>query len=287
MSVLSDLFSSIKAFQQYVPYLEANTSFDDLNASALPASKQIKIIITPSIYTSIQNLMEGNGSAKKEALRGALANLTMSKQLSFDVITRRKQNIETYKYEVEQMKRDLMQGYFNAMDTLISILNEEGSNEWMATDYCKKLKELQIQTTEDFDSIYPIDLSYLFFFRCIPWQKEVLDERMGGLFSRAEGNESTIPLLKRALAKLTIAKALRRFDILQFPEVIRGLFQDTKALRYASMEQTEILRLADQLTVEADQLISAVELTLTEADQTNIVSTTSFNRPEDKIYVMS
>ena len=78
MSVLSDLFSSIKAFQQYVPYLEANTSFDDLNASALPASKQIKIIITPSIYTSIQNLVEGNGSAKKEALRGALSNLTMS-----------------------------------------------------------------------------------------------------------------------------------------------------------------------------------------------------------------
>ncbi len=286
MSILSELFPSVGAFGKYVPYLEANTNFDDLNASALPASKQIKIIITPDIYTLIKNLSEGVGSEKKEALRGALANLTMSRQLSFDVITRRKQNIETYKYEMEQMKRDLMQSYFNAMDTLIAILNEEESEAWMNTDYCKKLKELEIRTTEEFDSIYPIDLSYLFFFRCIPWQKEVLDERMGGLFSRAEGNESAIPLLKRALAKYTIAKALRRFDILQFPEVIRGLFRDSKAMRYGSLEQTEILRLADQLTAEADQLISAIELSFS-SDQENIVSTTSFNRPEDKIYLMS
>lgn len=286
MSILSELFPSVGAFGKYVPYLEANANFDDLNASALPASKQIKIIITPDIYTLIKNLSEGVGSEKKEALRGALANLTMSSQLSFDVITRRKQHIETYKYEVEQMKRDLMQNYFNAMDTLIAILNEEESEAWMNTDYCKKLKELEIRTTEEFDSIYPIDLSYLFFFRCIPWQKEVLDERMSGLFSRAEGNESAIPLLKRALAKYTIAKALRRFDILQFPEVIRGLFRDSKAMRYGSLEQTEILRLADQLIAEADQLISAIELSFS-SDQENIVSTTSFNRPEDKIYLMS
>lgn len=285
MSILSDLFPSINSFGKYVPYLEANTSFDDLNASALPASKQIKIIITSDIYATIS--AEAETSEKRESLRGALANLTMSKQISFDVITRRKQNIETYKYEVEQMKRDLMQGYFNAMDTLISLLDKENSTAWQATEYCKKLKLLQIQTTEDFDSIYPIDLSYLFFFRCIPWQKEVLDEKLGGLFSRAEGHESEIPLLKRALCKYTIAKALRRFDILQFPEVIRGLFLDAKPSRTGESEQTQILRLSDQLTAEADQLVSAVELTLTESDQTDIISTTSFNRPSDKIYVMS
>lgn len=283
-NILSDLFPSVLLFGKYVPYLEANTNFDNLNASALPASKQIKIIITSGIYDSIS--AEADTSEKREALRGALANLTMSKQLSFDVITRRKQNIETYKYEVEQMKRDLMQGYFNAMDTLISLLNEEKSAAWQATDYCKKLKLLKIQTTEEFDSIYPIDLSYLFFFRCIPWQKEVLDEKLGGLFSRAEGNESEIPLLKRALCKYTIAKALRRFDILQFPEVIRGLFLDAKPSRTGESEQTQILRLADQLTAEADLLVSGIELALNESG-TNIVSTTSFNRPEDKIYLLS
>jgi len=287
MSILSDLFPSIAAFSRYVPYLEANTSFDNLAASALPAAKQIKIILTAPIYKSIGNIPDIDVDDKKESLRAALANLTMSRQISFDVITRRKNNIETYKYEVEQMKRDLMQGYFDAMDTLISLLNDEASEEWESTEYRQKIKELKIQTTEEFDSIYPIDMSYLFFFKCIPWQKEVLDERLDGLFSRAEGNESVISLLKRALAKYTIAKALRRFDILQFPEVIRGLFSDTKAARYGSIEQSEIYKLSDSLTSESDKLIEAVEISLSDSESLDYTSNTSFNRPSDNIYVMS
>ena len=37
-------------------------------------------------------------------------------------------------------------------------------------------RQLKVDTADEFDEIYPIDLSYLFFFRCVPLQKEVLDE---------------------------------------------------------------------------------------------------------------
>ncbi len=286
MSILSSLFNTSADFQKYVPYIEANAKFDTLNASALSASKQIKIILTPDIYTLIQNLPDDPVSEKKEALRNALANLTMSKQLSFDVIARRKNNIETYKYELEGMKRDYIQAYYASMDTLIAILNEEDSEAWKSTNYCKQLQTLQIKTTEEFDAIYPIDLSYLFFFRCIAWQREALDERLGTYFSRAEGKESVIALLKRALAKMTIAKALRRFDILEFPEIIRGLFTDSKSSRSGDSEQTQVLRLADQLSTEVEQIIASVEIGLTETTETNIPANTSFNCPGDKFYFM-
>lgn len=286
MNVLALLFNTYADFQKYVPYVEANAKFETLNASALSASKQIKIILTPNIYSMIQNLSDGTGSEKKEALRNAVANLTMSKQLSFDVISRRKNNIETYKYELEGMKRDYIQAYYASMDTLIAILNLENSDEWKATNYCKQLASLQIKTTEEFDAIYPIDLSYLFFFRCIAWQREALDERLGTYFSRAEGKESVIALLKRALAKMTIAKALRRFDILEFPEIIRGLFTDNKTSRSGDSEQTQILRLSDQLNNEVEQLIASVEVSLTETTETDIPANTSFNCPGDKFYFM-
>lgn len=286
MPVLSALFTNPTNFATYVPYLEANVTFDSLDSSAKKAVKKIKIILTPSIFNLIQNLAEGTGTEKKEALRSAVASLTMAEQLPFDIIARRKQNIETYKYESEEMQRGYRQAYFDAMDTLIALLNDEQQEDWLNTAYCKALEGLQIKTTEEFDAIYPIDLSYLFFFRCIPWQKEALEERLEGLFSRVEGKESEIALLKRALAKTTIAKALRRFDILEFPAVIRGLFKDSKAMRYGSVEQTEILRLADQLSAEADQHIVAVESILESSESVESFNSSSPSSPFDKNYLI-
>ncbi|MDR3119655.1 MAG: hypothetical protein LBU44_09645 [Mediterranea sp.] len=52
-----------------------------------------------------------------------MANLTLAKQLIFDVINRRKSDIDIYKYELEAMRRAYIENYFNAMDTLIQLLN--------------------------------------------------------------------------------------------------------------------------------------------------------------------
>lgn len=72
------------------------------------------------------------------------------------------------------MKRSYMENYFNAMDSLISELAEEISaddpadirlamEDWRKTNYYKMLSKLKVVTADEFDEIYPIDLSYLFF----------------------------------------------------------------------------------------------------------------------------
>ena len=65
----------------------------------------------------------------------------------------------------------------------------------------------------DFDMIYPIDASYLFFFRTVPLQKETLDEQLAAYFEKlTEDNAPRVrPMLRLALVKKTIAKSLRRF----------------------------------------------------------------------------
>jgi len=170
------------------------------------------------------------------------------------------------------------------MDTLISLLNTQGSTEWKATSYCVLLNALPIKSTEEFDLIYPIDQSYLFFFRCLPLQKEVFEEKLHGYFEKSLTKTEIIPLLKRILAKLTIATALRRFDILEFPNTVRDLFSDSKVMRYGSMEQQQIIALADQLTAQAESTLKDIDMILSSDSTTTDISTqTSYNRCNDKI----
>ena len=285
--ILDKLFSSIADLRNYVPDLEANKTFASLNASAVSSYKQICIIISKEVYKAISEITDTpEPDEKKEALKTAIANLTISKQLIFDTINRRKNDIEVYKYELEEMKRNYQASYYDAMDTLISLLNESDIGAWKTTTYYKLIDSLKIKNAQDFDAIYPIDQSYLFFFRCIPLQKEVIDEKMEGIFSRATSNESATALLNRALAKYAISKALRRFDILEFPEVIRGLFKDSKVSRSGDVEQTRILQLSSTLDDEADNLIKDVDIMMTEETATNVVTQTSYNQPDDKIFLM-
>ena len=284
MIILEELFSTVAEFRKYSPYLESNVSFQDLNSSALSAKKQISIILSKDVYEEVA----GKTGEQKEALCSAMANLTLAKQMIFDVISRRKNEIDVYKHEQEAMRRACTDNYFNAMDTLIQLLSEEeASGKWKATRYCKMLSALRIKTADEFDSLYPIDMSYLFFFRTIPLQKEALDDGLNSYFERADKSEEVIAMLQRCLAKQTVAIALRRFDILEFPPIIRNLFEDSKPMRYGTQEQQRMLDLAASLADEVKNSLTDIDLILTSGSGGSVDTETSFNRPDDKIYLMA
>ncbi|MCM0342557.1 hypothetical protein J8K86_12265 [Bacteroides fragilis] len=283
MIILEELFKNLTEFRHYAPYSETNIEFKDLNSSASSARKQICIILSKEVYDIV---LKRDGEIH-DALLTAMANLTLAKQLVFDVVKQRKSDVDIYKYEMEAMRRSYIENYFSGMDTLIQLLNKEDSlEEWKNSRYCKLLSSLRIQTAEDFDFLYSIDLSYLFFFRIIPLQKEVLDEGMTGYFERVVDNQEMKDLLLRALAKSTIALALRRLDILEFPSTIRNLFDDSKTTRSGKDEQERMLALAEQLTGEAQSLLKNIDLMLSNNDSGIVDTETSFNAPDDKIIMM-
>lgn len=283
MIILEELFKNLTEFRHYAPYSETNIEFKDLNSSASSARKQICIILSKEVYDIV---LKKEGEIH-DALLTAMANLTLAKQLVFDVVKQRKSDVDIYKYEMEAMRRSYIENYFNGMDTLIQLLNKEDSlEEWKNSRYCKLLSSLRIQTAEDFDFLYSIDLSYLFFFRIIPLQKEVLDEGMTGYFERVVDNQEMKDLLLHALAKSTIALALRRLDILEFPSTIRNLFDDSKTSRSGKDEQERMLALAEQLTGEAQSLLKNIDLMLSNNDSGIVDTETSFNAPDDKIIMM-
>lgn len=124
----------------------------------------------------------------------------------------------------------------------------------------------------------------------------MLDESIDAYFDRLEqgGEDQTfaefaqkaLPMLKRALVKKTVAKALRRFDILEFPATIRNLFDDNTATRSGSDEASRALQLATQLDGEVEDLLHNVDMLLDAQEGNDFLSFSAENRPDDNMYLM-
>jgi hypothetical protein len=282
MNVLEELFIDVAQFHLYSPYAESNMNFKDLASSAMSAIKQVQSVISPDIYKKIA---AGEDNDEKDALRSAVANLTLAKQLIFNVLSLRKSDVDIYKNEQEQMRRAYRDNYYNAMDTLLQLLDSD--EEWKKTKTYKALENLKLKTTYEFDASYPIDNSFLYFFRCVPIQQEALDDYVSGYYERLpEKDQTNRRKLDRCLAKITVALSLRRFDILEFPSTIRNLFEDSKVMRYSTQEQERMLTLSDDLMSQALESLKNIDLSLSGNTDVDIVTETSFNRPDDKIYLM-
>lgn len=290
MNILVDIFKNFSTFSLYAPGVETNMDLNDLRSSGLTARKRIEIIISRAVFDEL--LKEEENSPLMEALRAAMANMTMATQIIFDSVNRRKSEVNVYKYELEAMKRSYMENYCNAIDTLVQLLSEPTEGDiaelWRKTPYYPILERCEIKTMDQMDSIYPIDASYLYFFRTIPLQKETLDEVMSIYFEKLtdDNRERIRPILLLALVKKTIAKSLRRFDILEFPSTIRNLFDDSHAARSGKDESSAIFALADRLDREAEELLSNADTLLSSEAVSDFCSNSAYNNPDDNIIML-
>lgn len=290
MNILVDIFKNFSTFSLYAPGVETNMDLNDLRSSGLTARKRIETVISCAVFDEL--LKEEENSPLMEALRAAMANMTMANQIIFDSVNRRKSEVNVYKYELEAMKRSYMENYCNAIDTLVQLLSEPTEGDiaelWRKTPYFPILDRCEIKTMDQMDSIYPIDASYLYFFRTIPLQKETLDEVMSIYFEKLtdDNRERIRPILLLALVKKTIAKSLRRFDILEFPSTIRNLFDDSHAARSGKDESSAIFALADRLDREAEELLSNADTLLSSETVSDFCSNSAYNNPDDNIIML-
>lgn len=289
-NVLVDIFKNFSTFSLYAPGVETNMDLNDLRSSGLTARKRIETVISRTVFDEL--LKEEENSPLMEALRAAMANMTMANQIIFDSVNRRKGEVNVYKYELEAMKRSYMENYCNAIDTLVQLLSEPTEGDiaelWRKTPYFPILERCEIKTMDQMDSIYPIDASYLYFFRTVPLQKETLDEVMSIYFEKLtdDNRERIRPILLLALVKKTIAKSLRRFDILEFPSTIRNLFDDSHASRSGKDESSAIFALADRLDREAEELLSNADTLLSSEAVSDFCSNSAYNHPDDNIIML-
>ncbi|MGN0089410.1 MAG: hypothetical protein ACI36Z_00415 [Alloprevotella sp.] len=305
MTTLKTLFPSLSDMMRYASGIDASNSIEDLTASSLYALKRVNTVVPADIVSLITAIPD---TPIAHALCQAVANATMAQHITFQSISLRKSGTDIYKYELESMRRGYNEAYFAGMDTLLSILMSTPAEDdpakepitlWQTSRFATMLASCRIKSCEQMDAIYPIDLSYLFFFRTLPLQRESLNERLSAYYAKlpdqtapvlaasaassttpapqttptAAGESATVPgssaagqtstlqqTLDLALVKSTIAKALRRFDPIEFPATMRNLLDDSTATRSAAAEREAAITLAQQMETEVAQLLENIDM---------------------------
>lgn len=281
--ILQSLFSSLSDFARYASGADMSLPLPSLESSAVPAKKQVCNIISPGVY----DLVIASDGQIKEAVRQAVANLTLFFDVPFYVQRKRTAGIEVYKNEAEGMKCSYIDTYYSAMDTILLLLDSSSgdiSEAWQQAPYCAIRDKVRIKTVEEFNLVYHIDNSCLFFFRTLPIQLEVLDNMFFSYYDRLGQRADLLPRLDRALVMLIIATAIRRFDPIELPATIRNLFSDTTASRSGDKEQSRLLQLADELSSEAMSAVSLIDASLSESS--NVADPNIDRHLDDKFYFM-
>lgn len=286
MLVLNQLFPTLADFIEAAPGVEkTGVTFASLNAVAISARKSITGVISGDIWNQIA------GETDTDALmylRSAWANRIMYGYNVFvSVGNRHEKKADTYKYELEAMRRLYIDNYHNAMDSLLHILSEDPAYNWSDTWMARQMEGLRLRTVLDFESFYSIDTSYLYFIRTVPIQKKELLLTFNGYFEKldAAGRDDLLPNLDTALVYTIIARTLLQFDIIELPPTIRNYFDDNTLSRNGKDERDALTNMANDFLSDANKLLGNIDLALTD-DSGNLDTGTNLNDEGNKYYMM-
>lgn len=289
---ISDLFDNILEFRAFAPGVSLQDELTELESMMPYVRKQIVAYI-PGLWDEI---VSDKSAPAYTALRVAVANLILYKHVTFLVVSNRTAERDIYKYEAEQMRREYLDNYYCAMDDLLSRVSSEAryATRWGMTEVARSLAMLRIANTEQFDRLYPIDSSYLFFFRTVPFQREVY-AGMSTLYARLKIAEDEHPetddyphlyeQLDLAIVKRVVALALERFDITALPLTMRNLFDEQKAARNGADERNAAIALARRLRQEADEAVGMVDNVITMLGNMADLSSSAYDESDKILFI--
>lgn len=135
-----------------------------------------------------------------------------------------------FKYQEDELKDRLKNDGNNALDSLLTFLEEkiEYFPEFEDTDTYKNLKSSIIKDTKTFDSIYPIDKSRLVFLHMKPFINEVLDLDIKKVLGSELYNEVLTELEKDTLS----TKVTNILSYIQKPLVYYAVARGLDTLGY-------------------------------------------------------
>jgi hypothetical protein len=287
MLVLNQLFPTLADFTEAAPGVEkAGVTFASLNAAAISARKTIMGVISEDIWNQIA---QETGTDALMYLRSAWANRIMyGHNIFITVGNRHEKKADTYKYELEAMRRQYIDNYHNAMDSLLHILIGNPDYNWQDTWMARQMDGLRIRDVLGFESFYSIDTSYLYFMRTVPVQKKELLLTFNGYYEKlaAAGRDDLLPNLDTALVYTVIARTLLQFDIIELPPTIRNYFDDNTLSRNGKDERDALTNMANSFLADAAGLLDNIDLAMTDGTG-NIDTGTDVNDEGNKYYMMN
>lgn len=276
---------SADTLRQHAPGVDGSLLDQTIQPYLRPAHKTVAMVVGVDVFNKVAGM---ESSPLLESLRSAVANRIMYDFKLFETISKRQtQQGDTYKYELQAMQETYLGFYYDALDSLIRGLNAAPDfPEWQQSPAYKALSSLLIHNADEFQEFYGIDSSDYFFWSTVFLQRRVMDERLAGI-AVDELEPEMLRRVKSALATLTVAFALRQFDISMLPKSLRNPTQDG-AYRYATTEQDSMYKLSEVLMSQGEQMLGQIVFELNRPEPgADLASTTDLNKPESKFFLFS
>lgn len=269
-----------------VPGTPASINATDIAPYLRSAHKAVAAIVGADVFNEIAKLAQ---SELLTDMRIAIANRLMYDYKLFETIQLRQSGQgDVFKYELEAMQNTYLSFYFDALDSLFSGLCAEDCpvESWKTSEAFKTRENLLIKSTDEFSGYYGIDNSDYFFFSAIFCQRTVMDKYLSAIVME-NLSADFVRRLKSIIARLTVAYALRQFDITMLPKCLRNSTADG-AYRHASSEQESMYKLSDYLFNESERDLSQLlfELRAEQAGD-NLPSQTNLNEPNKKFFLLT
>lgn len=164
---------------------------------------------------------------------------------------------------------------YEAVDALVEVLDAAKFDFWTTSRKYKQREGLLIQSREEFDEFYNIGSSRLFV-TLLPIIREVqrstVEPAVGaylpGLLAR-DGSVITARLMEpaaRALALLTMQKAIERLPVMVLPEGIVQVQISQPVKSYLKAEQAARAQVAASLGADAERYLRALQAIVAELD---------------------
>lgn len=286
MSNSVHIFVTATDVKKWAPGADVTISDATIYPYLHPSHKVVASIVGIELFNMISNEME---STAKKYLTAAVVNRIMYDYKLFETIQKRQSSkVDTYKYELQAMQDAYLGFYFDAIDSLIGILNANSEKYvlWKQSAAYKCMESLLLQSTDEFNAHYGIDGSDYFFFSSVFLQEKVIDKHLSG-FDLPSLSESQQRRLKSVVAMFTVAYALRQFDITMLPRSLRNPSADG-AYRHATSEQNTMYDLSEYLFGQAEAELDLIRFELNKPEEgADLQSTSNLNDPRKKFFLFS
>lgn len=279
---MDNLLSSIGEYMTYAPGMDASLDIDNLRPSNFNARRTIKSVIGNKVFNALAESDAAN--EQRIALSGSLANLTMYNYKVFDAVNKRvNQGKEIYRYELDAMRREYINNHFTYIDALIGLL--ENNTDFKESDMYKLKESLIIKTLDQFESYYPIDGSYYFFYRTLPLQRNIIEEQITSTINLTDAcaNAKHKRKVEKAIVLFTISSALQMFDVYELPSNIKNTGSANRISTDKLYDEKWVNARVLTLEKEASQLIADIER-VQSAVKNN--ESTPLNGDNDKSFLM-
>jgi hypothetical protein len=267
-----------KKIKDYISGFDKAFDNENINDSLIIAANDIRGVLIPvelydALIDSMEPIAEGetapdNAAEVAEALEGlrfCLAPLAiyhhyiwLQVRISNNGITTYQSNDErvAFKYQNDEAKESLLVRFGVFFKEFIDYLEEnipetidEDATDifsiWATSDQKKELDALLIKNYRDFDNYFQTEGSAAFFIRSRIFQQEAFDEinahiKIKPLLEAEEKDEALIRKLKKALAYLTVSRAVFDWDNYFLPVTIRRSIanETTQKTTYEEVKQT-------------------------------------------------